>query len=213
MKTFKILSLFLLLLLNSCTIIQEYHFNRDFSGTTSLSIDMGSFMQMMGGMDSTGNSIQTMKDSLNFVFTENAKKLEEIGIKNIRLGWRDSSDVLFMTYDFDDVESLNKALNSANEQNAKLSKDIRTEPHDYFTKKGKTITYKGPKSYKESSKQIESMSEYYKYALIFTFDRKVKKVDNPNATISPDRKKVELKGTMQQMLKSDFNSDITFKLK
>jgi hypothetical protein len=213
MKVLIIVTLFILLSFGSCTIVQEYHFNKDFSGNTRLSIDMASFMQMMAGMDSTGTSTLGMKDSLNLVFSESAKKLEEIGIKNIKLGWQDSSDVLYMTYDFDNIETLNNAINSSNSQNAALSNTISTEPHTYFSKKGKTLMYKGPKSEKGPSKEMESMSEYYQYSLIFTFDRKVKKVDNPNVTLSPDNKRVELKGSMFKILKSDFNSDITFKLK
>jgi hypothetical protein len=213
MKVLKILAFLILLTYSSCTIVQEYHFNKDFSGSTHLSIDMASFMQMMAGMDSTGSSTLSMKDSLNLVFSESAKKLEEIGIKNIKLGWEDSSDVLYMTYDFDNIETLNNAINSSNSQNAALSNTISNKPHTYFSKKGKALTYKGPKSEKDPTKEMESMSEYYQYDIIFTFDRKVKKLDNPNFSLSPDRKKVELKGSMLKILKSDFNSDITFKLK
>jgi len=213
MKAFRIVSFILLLSFSSCTIIQEYHFNKDFSGSTKLSIDMASFMQMMAGMDSTGNSTQSMRDSLNMVFTESSITLEELGIKNIKLGWVDNSDILYMTYDFDDIETLNKAINSSNAQNAALSSTINTESHTYFSRNGKSLSYKGPKSVKESPKEMESMSEYYKYSLIFTFDRKIKKIDNKNYKLAPDKKKVELNGSMLKILKSDFNSDITFKLK
>jgi hypothetical protein len=213
MKVLKTISLFILIFCSSCTIEQVYHFNKDFSGSTRLSIDMKSFMQMMAGMDSTGKPSLNMKDSLNFLFSENAKALEEIGIKNIKLGWQDSSDVFFMSYDFDNIETLNKAMNSVNSQNATFSNTIGTEAHTYFSTKGKKLIYKGQKSEKGSSKEMESMSEYYHYALIFTFDRKIKKVDNPNVMLFPDCKRAELKGSMLEILKADFNSDITFKLK
>jgi hypothetical protein len=213
MKTIKSLVLLIILAFNSCTIVQEYHFNKDFSGTSKLSIDMGSFIEMMAGMDSTGNSVKNMRDSLNLVFDENAQKLKEFGIKNIKLGWKDSSDIMYMSYDFDNLESLNQAINSANAQNVALTKSSTNEPHTYFSKNGKTLIYKSPKTDKESPKEMESMSEYYQYQLIFTFDRKVKKVDNPNVTVSKDKKSVELKGNMFQILHKDFNSDITFNLK
>ena len=213
MNVLKTILFLLILTLFSCTITQEYHFNRDFSGSTKLSIDMASFMQMMAGMDSTGNSTQNLHDSLNLVFEESAQKLKDLGVKNIKLGWQENSDILSMSYEFDNIDILNKALNSANEQNAALSKTISTEPHIYFSRKGKTLNYFGPKSDKESPKEMESMSEYYQYELIFTFDRKVKKVDNPNVTLSPDGKKVQLKGSMFKIIRSDFNSDIKFKLK
>jgi hypothetical protein len=213
MKILKIIIIVFSFWLSSCTIVQEYHFNKDFSGNTKLSIDMGSLMQMMSGMDSTGASIQSMKDSLNFVFTESAEKLQELGMKNIKFGWKDTSYVLFMSYDFDNIETLNKALNSTNTQNAALTKTLSNEPHNYFTLKGKTLTYKGPKSDKEAPKDMESMEDYYQYSLIFTFDKKVIKVDNPGVSLSPDGKKVELSGSMFKIIRPDFNSDITFKLK
>jgi phosphoribosyl-AMP cyclohydrolase len=214
MKILGFLFILTAFLVHSCTIIQEYHFNKDFSGNTQLSVDMGSFMQMMAGMDSTGASTQNMKDSLDFIFTENVKKLEELGIKNVKYGWKEDSNVLFMSYDFSDIESLNSALNSSNSQNSALSKTLNNEPHTYFSRKGKTLMYKGPKSEKDvSNKDMESMADYYQYSLIFNFDRKVKKVDNPNVTISPDNKKVELSGSMFKIIRPDYNSDITFKLK
>jgi phosphoribosyl-AMP cyclohydrolase len=213
MKTLKTIAFLILVSFTSCTITQEYHFNKDFSGNTKLSIDMGTFMQMMAGMDSTGSSTRSMKDSLNIVFDESAQKLKDLGVKNIKLGWEENSDILYMSYDFDNIDILNNALNAANAQNATISKTISDEPHTYFSRKRKTLIYKGPKSSKDAPKDMESMSEYYQYALIFTFDRKVKKVDNPNVTLSPDGQKVELKGSMFKVIKTDFNSDIKFKLK
>jgi hypothetical protein len=179
-----------------------------------LSVDMGSLLQMMSGMDSSGVSGQSMKDSLDFIFTESAQKLKDAGIKNINYGWEDSTNVLYMSYDFDDIVSLNDALNASNSQNNTFSKTISNEPRNYFTRNGKTLTYKGPKSDKDISKtELESMSDYYQYSLIFTFDRKVKNVDNPNVKLSPDNKRVELSGSMFKIIRPEFNSDITFKLK
>ncbi len=86
MKFLNTLLTLLLVIISSCTITQEYTFNKDFSGSTKISIDMESFMEMMGGMDSTGNSAKEMKDSLNFVFEESKNKLDSIGMKNIKYG-------------------------------------------------------------------------------------------------------------------------------
>jgi phosphoribosyl-AMP cyclohydrolase len=213
----KILNLFIFIcvsFLTNCTIIQEYYFNKDFSGNARISVDMGSLMEMMSGMDSTGTSTKSMKDSMDFIFTESTQKLKDLGIKNIKYGWEEGNNVLYMSYDFDNVDMLNTALTESNSQNKALSKTINTEPQTYFSRKGKTLMYKGPKSDKEiSNKEMESMSDYYQYTLIFSFERKVKSVDNPNVKLSPDNKKVELSGSMFKIIRPDFNSDITFKLK
>jgi len=177
---------------------------------------MASFMEMMSGMDSTGTSSEEMKDSLDFVFKESVHKLDSIGVKNIKYGWEEGSNTLYMSYDFVNLEELNKALNASNTQNAAVSKSISSRPHTYFTKSGKkTLIYKGPKSDKDISgnKDMESMKDYYKYSVIFNFKRKIKKIDNPNVTLSSDKKRAELKGSMFEIIRPEYNSDITFKLK
>jgi hypothetical protein len=205
-----LLSIFLL---NACTIIQEYHFNKDFSGHAKLSIDMGTFLQMMAGMDSSGASVESMKDSLDFVFTESAEKLKNLNLKNIKYGWEGESNILFMSYDFDNIQILNRALNESNAQNAAIDKSVGGAPHEFFSRKGKTLIYKGIKSDKDSISDMQSMEEYYQYSLVFTFERKIKKAINPNISIDPDAKKVELKGNMFTIIRPGYDSDITFKLK
>lgn len=216
MKILSLIGLFLTICLSSCSITQEYHFNRDFSGTTKLSIDMGTLLEMMAGLDSTGNQNKDMRDSLDFVFKESAHKLDSLGMKNINYGWEEGENVLYMSYDFDNIDQLNKALNASSTQNSAFNKTISDEPHVYFTKKGKkSLIYTGPKSKNDISgnKDMESMKEYYKYAVIFNFERKIKAIDNPNVTQSDDKKSAELRGSMFEIIREEYNSDITFKLK
>lgn len=215
MNIVKTLTFFLVISFTSCTITQEFQFKKDFSGNTRLSIDMGSLMEMMAGMDSTGTQTQSMKDSLDFVFKESIGKLDSIGIKNIKYGWEEGSQVLYISYDFDDIDMLNKSLNASNQGNAAFGQAVGSEPHVYFARKGKTLTYKGIKSTNDAanSADMESMKDYYKYNLLFGFERKVVNVDNLNVVVSPDKKKAELKGSMFEIIKPEFNSDITFKLK
>jgi len=215
MKIFKILPFILALFLASCTITQEFKFNKDFSGNTKLSIDMGSLMEMMSGMDSTGTQNKNMKDSLDFLFKESKEKLDSLGIKNIKFGWENGTDILFMSYDFDNIATLNKTLNASNQGNSAFGKAISTEPHIYFTLKGKELSYKGPKSNNDlgNNPDMQSMKDYYKYIVIFNFERKIKKSDNPNFVISADNTRAELNGSMFEILKPGYNSDITFKLK
>ncbi len=215
MNIIRTVFIFLVITLTSCTITQEFQFNKDFSGNTKLSIDMGSLMEMMAGLDTTGTKTKDMKDSLDFVFKESLVKLDSLGIKNIKYGWEEGTYVLFMSYDFDNIETLNKSLNASNQGNAAFSQTVSAAPHEYFSRNGKTLTYKGPKSANEMSKNadLESMKDYYKYSLIFNFERKIKKIDNKNVTLSSDNKKAELNGSMFEIISPEYNSDITFKLK
>lgn len=207
---------FLIVLFTSCSITQEFYFNKDFSGSAKMTIDMSSFMEMMSGLDTTGNSLQEMRDSLDFVFTESAQKLDSVGVKDIDYGWGENSTVLYMTYKFDNIDVLNKALNSSDMQGSVTEEKAVKENHTYFIKEGrKTLTYKGVKSDKDISnnKDMESMKDYYKYAVKFNFERKIRKIDNPNYNVSEDNKSAELKGSMFEIIRPEYNSDITFKLK
>ncbi|MFN8257474.1 MAG: hypothetical protein U0W24_17395 [Bacteroidales bacterium] len=215
MKTLKTLLLFFVLFFTSCTITQEFHFNKDFSGSTKLSIDMGSLIEMMASMDSSGLQSNAIKDSLDMVFDKNLGKLDSIGVKNVKYGWEEGNKILYLSYDFKDIEMLSKSLTASESANGAFGNADSTKSHVFFTLKGKTLSYKGLKSTNEASNNpdMESMKDYYKYNLIFTFERKVKSIDNPNVVLSPDGKRVELKGSMFEIIRPEYNSDIKFKLK
>ncbi|MBN1251382.1 MAG: hypothetical protein JXR51_00440 [Bacteroidales bacterium] len=202
------------LLLSSCTITQEFHFNKDFSGTAKLSVDMGMFIGMMKSMD-TSSAQGSVADSLKYAFGESKIKLDSIGAINVKYNWDDSTNVMYLSYEFSDINMLNSSLNATNETNKELTKEVSTEPHVFFKKNGKTLIYDGPKtkSADKSSKEMTSMKDYYKYNLIFTFDRKIKSAENPNIIHENGTKKVELKGSMFDILSQKYDSKITFKLK
>ncbi len=215
MKKIYLIIFFLTLIFTSCTITQQFHFKKDFSGTAKITIDMGAFMDMMAGVDSTGTESAGMKDSLDFAFKESAEKLEEIGLKNITYGWQDNDKVMFLTYDFTDIDMLNKALNASDDGNSAFIKNEDNDNHVYFTRKGKILTYEGVKSTNDSisAGEMASMKDYYKYKLVFTFDRKIKKVDNPNITVSENKKKATLEASLFDIIEPTYNSSIKFKLK
>jgi len=215
MKKISFIAGLLVLFLTSCTITQEYHFKKDFSGTAKMTIDMGTFMDMMAGMDSTGTQSLDMKDSLDFAFKESAEKLEGIGVSNINYGWQDDDKVMFLSYDFPDIEVLNKAMNASDDGNSAFMKNEDNDDHVYFIRKGKTLTYEGVKSKNDSinTSEMASMKDYYKYKLIFTFDRKVKKVDNPNISLSENKKEATLSASLFDVIRPEYNSTIKFKLK
>ncbi len=213
-KTYFII-FFLTLIFTSCTITQEFHFKKDFSGSAKIAIDMGTFMEMMAGMDSTGTQSATMKDSLDFAFEESAEKLEGIGLTNIKYGWQDDGKLMFLSYDFIDIDILNKAMNASDDGNSAFIKNEDNDDHVYFTRKGKTLIYEGVKSNNDSlnTDEMASMKDYYKYKLIFTFDRKVKSLDNPNVSLSEDKKKATLSASLFDVISPEYNSTIKFKLK
>ncbi len=215
MKRLHSLLFFLVFFFTSCTITQEFHFKKDYSGSAKITIDMGSFLDMMEGMDSLGTQSGNMKDSLDFAFKESAEKLEGIGVKNIEYGWQNNDKVMFLEYDFSDIGTLNKAMNASDNGNTPFMKSEDNDNHVYFTRKGKTLTYIGIKSNNDSlnSGEMASMKDYYKYKLIFTFDRKIKKIDNPNISLTDNNKKATLNASLFDVVGPEYNSTIKFKLK
>ena len=215
MRKINLLIFFLTLFFTSCTITQEFHFKKDFSGSAKIAIDMGKFMDMMAGMDSTGTQSAGMKDSLDFAFKESAEKLEEVGVTNIDYGWQNNDQIMFLSYDFRDIEVLNKAMNASDDGNSSFIKNEDNDDHVYFVRNGKTLIYEGVKSQNDSlnSNEMASMKDYYKYKLIFNFDRKVKSLDNPNISLSEDKKKATLSTSLFDVIRPEYNSTIKFKLK
>ncbi|MEN8119505.1 MAG: hypothetical protein ABFS35_04135 [Bacteroidota bacterium] len=215
MRNLKVLVYFIALFFTSCTITQEFHFKKDFSGSAKMAIDMGSFMDMMAGVDSTGTQSAGMKDSLDFAFKESAKKLKGVGVTNINYGWQDDDKVMFLSYDFADIEMLNKAMNASDDGNSSFMKNEDDDNHVYFIRNGKTLVYQGVKSKNDSinTSEMASMKDYYKYELVFTFDRKVKKVGNPNISLTENNKKATLKASLFDVIRPEYNSTIKFKLK
>lgn len=215
MKNLKNITYFLLLFLTSCTITQEFHFNKNFSGSSKMTIDMGTFMNMMAGMDSTGTQGAEMKDSLDFAFNESAQKLEGVGVTNIKYGWQNDNKIMFLSYDFPNIDVLNKALNASDDGNSAFMRAQDEGDHVYFIRKGKTLTYQGIKSKNDTVNMgdMASMKDMYKYKLVFSFDRKVKKLDNPNIALSEDKKRAVLSASLFDVIRPEYNSTIKFKLK
>ncbi|OQY02303.1 MAG: hypothetical protein B6I20_07105 [Bacteroidetes bacterium 4572_117] len=215
MKKLSYILLFIVFIFTSCTITQEFHFNKDFSGSAKITIDMGTLIDMMAGMDSTGTQSANLKDSLDFAFKESSEKLKGLGVTNVNYGWLDNDKTTYLSYNFPDIETLNKAMNASDDGNTSFMKSEDNDEHVYFKRKRKTLIYESVKSKKDSvnSKEMASMKDYYKYKLIFTFDRKIKKVDNKNIILSEKNKKATLNASLIDVIKHDYNSIIKFKLK
>ncbi len=200
--------LLIIFALSSCTITQEFYFNKDFSGTYTSSIDMSKLIEAMNSSDGADRSFT---DSLNLILRKTEEKIKGTGISNLKSGWKNDK-ILFISYDFSNIDVLNKALNNSgiSENSTPLEKDFV-----FFTLKRKTLTYHGipPKETAEGGKDLGVMKDYYKYKAIFSFERKIKKSDNPKYKISEDKHKAVMTAPLFDITKPGFNSKIKFKLK
>lgn len=209
--------------LSSCTIRQEYHFNKDLSGEVVTLVDMTMFNEFMNSEEMGGGDEEySFKDSLDVYFKEAASDLEALdGISDVQYGWKDEINGPFMRYKFRDLESLNRAMNSSGTDASTLGmgSDSGDENHVYFEKKwffGTKLIYNPPSVDNEElleGEEMESMGEFYDYEIAFYYEDGIKSIDNENATLSDDSKMVELKGNLFEMVSDSYNSKLEMKLK
>lgn len=215
--------LFILFFVASCTITQEYHFNKDMSGTATTQVDLSMMMEFMSGLDTTDSDDNSM-DTLDQSLAEAAAEYEALGAKNVEYGWNDDSTVLYVSYDFKDLDHLNELVGSGGGISEmfggkKESDESEKAEAPEFSKGwffGTTFKYDAPDIANDtlfSGDEMASMKDYYQYKLIFSFDQEIKKVDNENAVMSPDGKSIEFSGSMMEMFSEDYSADFKLKLK
>lgn len=214
-KRFIFILLISLTLFGSCNITQEYTFNKDFSGVSKLEIDMSAMVSMLGGIDSSKSltAIDTLSQSLEKV----AEEFKNLGAKNIKIGDKNNKTVLFISYEFDNIDVLNNVIsaNSTSMLNANFT-DSSSEKAK-FKKKGKhKLTYIAPKIKNDTllhNKDMEAMKDYYNYTLKFNFATKIKKLKSEKATLSSDKKSIQFSGSVFDILSPDYSTDFKVKLK
>lgn len=209
--------IFFLFTISSCTITQEYHFNRNLSGTASTTIDMTALVEFMKSMDTT-ESVQSL-DTLDKNFEEMAKQLKEVGAKNVEFGWKvDKKSILYIKYDFDNIESLNNIMSQSDITGniTKKTANNNTSRAEFSNNGRKKISYKAPDINKDSlfnESDIESMNEYFNFVTIFSFDRKIKTLISESYSISEDKKSILQKASMQEFISNENSQDFEVTLK
>ncbi len=173
--------LFLLLFsLGACSIEEEIHFNKDFSGKLTRSLDFSGMMQMAKSLNPEGDSA---KNPLEQGMPEElSPELDIEGIRNFKMNM-DKEGAINLSFDFDNLDALNKAYNKLTMENMKnipglesmgsngggftpgtLSDDeventeTNTTPkpeHLYFARKGKNFYYYPSKSDTEENNEME----------------------------------------------------------
>ncbi len=213
--SFLIPFLFIALFIGSCSITQEYHFNKNLSGTYSFEMKMGDLINMIKSMDTTGNAMSSL-DTLDQSFEEIALKYKDSGAKNVKVGWKDDKTTLYINFDFDNIEDLNSVLeNSDSKSGMNLFYDNQKTPAKITNKGKRKLSFDFPEFNNDttSMKDIESMKDYISIETIFSFDRKIKSINNKNAVISNDKMSYKFSGKLDNMLDKDFTMDTDVKLK
>lgn len=189
MKYFLLSLSFIILLSTSCSFQQKFHFNNDWSGSSELKIDMSQMIALSGGV---GGAEEDSLDLFSDFKSENS--LEDLGkipgITNVRMDENSKKGIFILTYNFENIDALNKSMASSDV----LSGASSEKDHNYFSVKKNKLIYQMKTMDEEEEvdgmKEVKEMKEMFKYDLIFSFEKSIKKIKSKNieTTLSNDKK-------------------------
>lgn len=181
----------------SCTIKNEYTFNKDFSGEFKMSIDYSE-----------------MKDVLKDTLKENPfsdMQTDSIpGLDNIQLF--NEEGVMGVKFSFSDLETLNSFL----------KKSGTTDKSDFmgFKQKGKKLIYEHSSNNDELNKsasemdKVDELNKMIQIQTIVNFKRhSIKKVDNKDVVVSDDFKTLTYTYSLEDLINDKKVGNFTAKLK
>ncbi|MFZ5553311.1 MAG: hypothetical protein ACOZCO_09365 [Bacteroidota bacterium] len=199
MKNFIYLLLFTFI--SSCTIEQHIHINADGSGRLEYSIS-GMSTDAMNGLltDSLGVSDENVtgtEDTLKEEMNKFAETLRSVtGISEVKVDADGKTGKYGVSFNFTSLDVLNK-----------IPKETEPNAPDFFSGfklEKKKFSYTPVKPVEKTEEVENSMADMFKYKLVFSFEKKIKKCSNKNFTVSPDKHSITFEGNI-----NDLNSDKT----
>lgn len=156
----------------SCTVQENFQFNKDLSGHYSFQFDYSALLEF----DTAG----TANDEMDKGYIEMEDELKNIeGLSNIIVLSNNEEGKVIVSYDFDNLEALNKA--NYNKESKRYNK--------LFVYEGKKLTLKVDfsdelESFKEEGMDDEEMLENIEsmidYTMTFNFENKIKVLSQNN---------------------------------
>ena len=173
----------------SCTFKEEITFNADYSGNMKYSFEMGG-----GGMPGMGKDDKKDSDTKvdSVLFAKMEKKVTTVtGVSNVESG--SSGLAYYLKFDFNSIESLNKAyeeiyLSFSTDSNGVINPEHEklVRGHQFVTKTKKGIVYEQSKVGLANDKMKgmedvpETMRSMLNYEVLIHFPTKIKKVKLKN---------------------------------
>lgn len=190
-----------LVLIQACTVEQNYYFKKDFSGTYELRIDMSSFIGVAGESFETDTLFSP--ESLREI--EMATELVE-GISNSKAQFEDN--VFTTVYDFANLTALSDpALNSSQEMQGMY----------FFSSKGKTLKMKfnedAANALTGEDSEAAAMAEMVTFVVNLDFEEEIKRVKGNVATWTNGEKKVKIALPMSELSKGRKDLDVEIQMK
>ncbi len=177
------------LALTGCFEIEEkVHFNRDNSGTFSLTIDMSQMKTMMDAMGVDMNQLEGEENPLTSMESQLNGEVEEMnaiaGISNTRSEVDEENIIVSLIFDFRDIDALNAGMNKVFKSGEEKADET------FYTKRSnriiRTAVFNNVNEIKqemESSGESQGMNPEVmfsdmSYSVTMEFDREIESMSN-----------------------------------
>jgi hypothetical protein len=205
MKKIILFILPLFLLCGCIDIVEEITINPDKSGKVTFSMDMGtlgSFAMNMGESYMGGTLLEQIK---NLPVTAAGLLKNVDGLSNIT-SVTNKNGLYSVSFDFKDQKDLNNALYKLFETKKPFFAPnyLKIKKHKIVKKNYAPILRLFLKKYKDQIKD-NSILKLVNYKTIFNLPSEVKKFSSKNSTLSTDKKTLEFKCTIDDLLNTNVN--------
>jgi len=223
----KHLGIFLIftLILNSCIFSDEIQFNEDFSGSVNLEVDLTNTIkvteELQGDFEEAekSKSLEERVDSLNQInaFDQN-NQIE--GVSNFKV--TASDNLMNITFDFEDLEALNRAYKDIEISEMMGFQEADTEKEDtepnvsFRMESGVFVYYLEKPQYDKEEEAVLDMSEIeevIQFNTTLSFSKNIDKVKTKNIKVSQSGNTVSFAYNVNELKRTKGNPEIkiTFK--
>jgi hypothetical protein len=215
----------ILLVATSCLDIQESVYLRENgSGKFALTVNLENMESLLKLAEKLSADTETGKD----IFTETEVDFEELrkklerqpGISNVVRIQENNNKLLGIAFDFDDVSSLNRAMQEFNESNSGAQDYFtfhkgqltRSNTLDITDKVQGEIEHETDIDVSVNGMMLGSIMKDMSYTTKYTFEKPVKKTSNPASRVSNEGRTVTLTYHFfdQEAGASSLENDISF---
>ncbi len=192
-RTLLLVMMSIFAILQSCTLEQQLTFNKDYSGSGTLSIDYSEFLK---GGESEFLDEQSINDTIKNMFDKEINKRDNQYLENLHASYGEKG-VSTLSFDFKNLDNLN------------ASKTF----FFHITKDGNTLSFESlggenPLANSGEDPNSEKILKALKYRIIISVPQKVKSCTYEEATIDKSRKVVTIERPLGNVL--DMSFDIKF---
>lgn len=207
-KVLLFLSFVSLLLLSGCfEIVEEVAFNKDGSGSVTLTMNLSKSKTKLNSimlLDSVNNYKVPSKTEINREINTALAKVKKIkGISNVKNSTNFTDYIFTVSCNFTDVEALNRVI--ATFSSKRDAAAIKKNKHFKFNKATNTFTrshhFNIGREFGKTKMEDRKVFETATFTSIYRFENAIASSKNANAKISGSKKAIMLRVNAQDIIK------------